>query len=97
MIKSFQCSTTEDFYYKGNVKKGCKWAKIKNVAGRKLDMLDAATCLKDLLAPPSNRLEALKGDLKGYHSIRINNQWRLIFIWNDKAACATDVYIDDYH
>lgn len=58
-------------------------------------MLDSATALEDLRAPPGNRLEALKGPLSGYHSIRINDQWRIIFRWMDGGA--EDVEIVDYH
>jgi len=57
-------------------------------------MLAASATLADLLSPPGNRLEALKGDRKGQHSIRINDQWRICFVWNDGAA---DVEIVDYH
>jgi len=55
------------------------------VALRKLDMLSAATRLWDLRAPPGNRLEALRGDRRGQHSIRINDQWRICFVWSDGA------------
>lgn len=58
-------------------------------------MLDYATALLDLARPPANRLEALKGDLKGFHSIRVNDQWRVIFRWT--SAGPTDVDIVDYH
>jgi len=68
---------------------------IRAVALRKLDMLNAAKQLGDLRAPPANRLEALKGNLKGKHSIRINDQWRLIFRW--ESGDAHDVEIVDYH
>jgi len=64
-------------------------------AKRKLDMLHAAAKLEDLKVPPSNRLEKLEGDLKGFHSIRINDQWRLIFRWIEGNA--HDVRITDYH
>lgn len=64
-------------------------------ARRKLTMIQHATSLKDLLAPPANRLEALQGDRKGQHSIRINDQWRVCFIWTD--AGAKQVEITDYH
>jgi proteic killer suppression protein len=67
---------------------------IKAVALRKLDMLDAATRLADLRAPPGNRLEGLKGDRRGQHSIRINDQWRICFVWRDGAEL---VEIVDYH
>lgn len=62
---------------------------------RKLHMLDAATELEDLRVPPGNRLEALKGDRAGQHSIRVNDQWRICFRWTD--AGAEDVEIVDYH
>jgi len=62
---------------------------------RKLDMLDAAAQLIDLRSPPGNRLEALKGDRAGQHSIRINDQWRLCFRWSDQGP--EDVQIVDYH
>jgi proteic killer suppression protein len=61
----------------------------------KLDMLDAASELKDLKSPPGNRLETLKGDLKGFHSIRVNDQWRVVFRWQDNMA--RDVRLMDYH
>ena len=62
---------------------------------RKLWMLDAAIALSDLKVPPSNQLEALKGDRKGQHSIRVNRQWRICFIWHE--GLATNVEIVDYH
>jgi proteic killer suppression protein len=64
-------------------------------AQRKLAQLDAATSLADLRVPPSNQLESLRGDRAGQHSIRINQQWRLCFVWNDGDAF--DVEIVDYH
>jgi proteic killer suppression protein len=64
-------------------------------AKRKLEAVNAASRLEDLMVPPSNRLERLKGDLKSYHSIRINDQWRVIFKWIDGEA--DDVQIVDYH
>jgi proteic killer suppression protein len=68
---------------------------IDRVARRKLRMLEAAKSLSDLASPPGNRLEALAGDRKGEHSIRINDQWRICFAWRDDAA--HDVEIVDYH
>ncbi|MHB1798986.1 type II toxin-antitoxin system RelE/ParE family toxin [Metallibacterium scheffleri] len=70
-------------------------ADIQTVARRKLRMLNNATTLDDLRVPPANRLEALKGDLKGQHSIRINEQWRICFRWMDGDAHG--VQIVDYH
>jgi len=68
---------------------------IQAVARRKLRMINNAQTLDDLRIPPANRLEALKGDRKGQHSIRINNQWRICFTW--KSGDAHDVEIVDYH
>ena len=68
---------------------------IQTMARRKLRMLNNAAALDDLRAPPANRLEALKGDRKGQHSIRINDQWRICFRWRDGGA--DEVEIVDYH
>jgi len=68
---------------------------IVAVAVRKLDLLNAARTLEDLRVPPGNRLEALRGDLRGLHSVRINEQWRLVFRWD--SGDAHDVRIVDYH
>ena len=70
-------------------------SEIQNVARRKLRMINNAQDVNDLRIPPANRLEKLKGDLKEYHSIRINNQWRIIFQWKNDDAY--DVKIVDYH
>jgi len=94
-IKNFASRAVEKFFVEGIVPKRSGWAGAAKVASRKLDMLDYADQLKDLASPPGNRLEALKGDLLGFHSIRINNQWRVIFRWAD--AGPTDVDIRDYH
>ena len=72
-----------------------RFSSIADVAMRKLAMLEAARELRDLASPPGNRLEALQGDRRGQHSIRINQQWRLCFIWND--AGAEQIAIEDYH
>lgn len=72
-----------------------QFANIRAVAERKLAMLDAATELRDLRSPPGNRLEALIGDRAGQHSIRINGQWRICFVWTDDGP--TEVEIVDYH
>ncbi len=92
-IKSFRDPVTEDFFVTGKSKAG--WQKAAAVALRKLDMLNAAGELKDLRSPPGNRLEALSGDRQGQWSIRINDQWRICFIWTD--AGPTEVEIVDYH
>ena len=76
--------------------KGAPWIiRAAKVARRKLIMVDAAAFLESLNSPPGNRLEALKGDLAGKHSIRINDQWRVVFRWTD--AGPEDVEIIDYH
>ena len=67
---------------------------VDTIEGRNLEMLASAVALSDLRVPPGNRLEALKGDRKGQHSIRINDQWRICFRWTDGAE---DVEIVDYH
>lgn len=72
-----------------------KWRNIERQARRKLLMLDAAPSLNALRVPPGNRLEELKGDRAGQHSIRINDQWRICFVWQDGGAC--EVEICDYH
>ncbi|WP_309599196.1 type II toxin-antitoxin system RelE/ParE family toxin [Alloalcanivorax xenomutans] len=72
-----------------------RWSGIGRVAQRKLAMLHAARELRDLLSPPGNRLEALKGDRLGQHSIRINDQWRICFRWTSVGP--EDVEIVDYH
>lgn len=94
-IQDFGDPITEEFFYRGKLKSGCGWAQVKNVAKRKLDMLDYASALDDLRSPPGNRLEALKGDLKGFHSIRVNDQWRVVFLWSE--AGPSKVRIVDYH
>jgi proteic killer suppression protein len=71
-----------------------KFRSIAKVANRKLDMLDAAAILSDLRRPPGNRLEALKGDRAGQHSIRINDRWRICFLWREGAE---EVEIVDCH
>ncbi len=93
MIISFGNKETEKIWNAIVVKKPSK--DIQNIGRRKLRMLNNSTDLLDLRIPPSNRLEKLIGDLKKYYSIRINNQWRIIFIWENGNAF--DVEIIDYH
>ena len=83
---------TRRFFETGRSK---RFSPIANVAARKLAMLDAAQTLEFLRSPPGNRLEALRGDRKGQHSIRINDQFRICFRWADDGP--TDVEIVDYH
>ena len=91
MIKSFADRDTERLFADEFVK---AFGAIERAARRKLLLLDAVTRLDDLRVPPGNRLEALRGNRTGQHSIRINDQWRICFRWSD-GAC--DVEIVDYH
>jgi proteic killer suppression protein len=93
VIKSFKCRETERIF-QGRFSRRLP-RDIQRLAARKLEMLSAASQLKSLRIPPSNRLEKLKGDRSGQHSVRINNQWRICFIW--KNGDAHDVEIVDYH
>lgn len=93
MIATFQDDDTEHLF-RGGVARRLP-ANIQKVALRKLTMLNAAEELSDLLAPPSNRLERLRGDRHGQHSIRVNDQWRVRFRWHNGHAY--DVEIVDYH
>ena len=96
MIMSFRDQATEDFYHNRHTHRVTRFpARIRSTAFRKLDVLNAAYRLSDLQVAPGNRLEALKGDLKGFFSIRINDQWRLIFRWERNNAY--DVALVDYH
>ena len=92
MIKSFKCADTEELSKGERVR---KFLNIAVVAQRKLLQLQIAGQLSDLRVPPGNRLEALAGDRKGQHSIRVNDQWRVCFRWTD--AGVEDVEIVDYH
>ena len=93
MIKSFRCKETEQIW---NGKKSRKFpGNIQNRALRKLRQLDAAQTLNDLKNPPGNNLESLKGNRAGQQSIRINDQWRICFIWKDSEA--HNIEIIDYH
>ena len=94
-IQSFAGRKIERFFLDGNIPRGAGWTGVARVAARKLDMLDYADELSDLASPPGNRLEALKGDMTGLYSIRINDQWRVVFRWTD--AGPADVDIRDYH
>ena len=93
MIRSFRNSLTEDAF-NGVVKKGFPADLIK-IARRKLRYLDAAMVLDDLKAPPGNRLEPLRGSRAGQHSIRVNDQFRICFVWT--AEGPADVEFLDYH
>ena len=91
-IQSFKCRDTRDLF-EGN--RCRRFVNIETVAMRKLAMLNRAAVLEDLRIPPNNRLEALQGDRAGQHSIRVNRQWRVCFIWTESGP--KDVEIVDYH
>ena len=96
MILEFGDQATEDIFHGENTKAARRIPpSIWKVAARKLDMLNAAHALRDLLVPPGNHLEALQGRLSGCHSIRVNDQFRVIFKWVEGNA--RDVQITDYH
>jgi proteic killer suppression protein len=92
MIRSFLCSDSEALFASQSVG---RFRNIERVARRKLLQLQAATELNSLRIPPGNMLEALKGDRKGQHSIRINGQWRVCFVWHDDGAYRVEIV--DYH
>lgn len=92
MIHSFNCLDTEALF---NSQAVARFRNIERVARRKLLQLHAATVLGSLRVPPGNQLEALKGDRKGQHSIRVNDQWRVCFVWREDGA--HQVEIVDYH
>lgn len=92
MIKSFKCPDTERLFGDENVR---RFVNIRQPARRKLLMLHAAERLTDLRVPPGNRLHQLERDRAGQHSISINDQWRICFVWRDGNAY--DVEITDYH
>lgn len=95
MIISFKGQLAEDLFFDRKTGASRRFpAELREVARRKLQYLNAADGLADLRVPPGNRLEALKGDLAGCHSIRINDQWRVVFRWDQGAR---DVRIIDYH
>jgi toxin HigB-1 len=92
VIRSFRCVETERLHRR---QPSHRFKAIERIARRKLRQLDSAAELRDLAAPPRNRLEALRGDRKGQHSIRINDKWRLCFVWRDGNAYEAEIV--DYH
>ncbi len=92
MIQGFRDKKTQQLFAGEMVR---EFSSFRRVAERKLTMLDSASDLKDLLSPSGNRLERLKGDRAGQHSIRINDQWRICFVW--MADGPHEVEITDYH
>ena len=94
-IRSFDDSATQEFFVVGKTRRNVGWRNIESIVRRKLDMLHYAAQLLDLRAPPGNRLEALKGSLAGYFSIRVNKQWRIVFLWTPSGPA--EVRVCDYH
>ena len=92
MIRSFRCADTERLFRRESVR---RFKAIERPALRQVDLLDAAPDLRTLSTLPGNRLEKLKGDREGQHSIRINDQWRVCFVW--RGGHAYEVEIVDYH
>lgn len=97
MIRSFKDSGTADIFDGRNTKAARKTCpeNLWHVAGRKLDQLDSVVTLEELQVPPGNRLEVLKGDREGQHSIRVNRQYRVCFVWTEDGPL--EVEIVDYH
>ncbi|MEO7972645.1 MAG: type II toxin-antitoxin system RelE/ParE family toxin [Thermoanaerobaculia bacterium] len=96
MIVSFADTATEDLFHGRPTARARRFpAALVRLALQKLDLLNAATALDDLRRPPGNRLEALKGDLRGLHSIRVNAQWRIVFRWQEQKVA--EVRLTDYH
>lgn len=96
MISSFGDAATEDLFHGRRTSRARRFpTDIVDTALRKMDALNAAAKLDDLKAPPGNRLEALKGNLQGFHSIRVNDQWRLVFRWAEGKV--EDIRLTDYH
>ena len=93
MIRTFRCRDTERLFHRERPRRFP--TDVHRRAYGKLVMLHAATTLEDLRSPPGNRLEALRGSRRGRHSIRVNDQWRVCFVWRDGGA--DDVEMVDYH
>ena len=91
-IRNFACKDTQALFAGRRVR---RWIAVERQSLRKLEQLDWSSVLEDLRIPPGNRLEALKGNRKGQHSIRINDQWRVCFVWT--ADGPAKVEIVDYH
>jgi proteic killer suppression protein len=92
MIQSFSDKDTGELFHRESNR---RFNAIARVALRKLIQMNRARVLQDLAVPPGNRLESLKGNLAGYHSIRINDQWRIVFVWNELGPA--ELRICDYH
>ena len=94
MIRSFRCRDTERLFARQFVR---RFAAIERAARRRLEALDAAAALMDLRSPPGNHSEALRGDREGQSSIRVNDQWRICFRWDEEHSAVDDVELVDYH
>ncbi len=92
MIKTFRCKHSQALFEGGSPR---QFRAFQDAAERKLQLLDSANTLEFLRSPPGNRLEALQGNRKGEHSIRINGQWRICFIWQDNGVHSVEIV--DYH
>jgi toxin HigB-1 len=95
MIVSFRDDWLRDFFVE-DIRSKKVPASLEDRLFRKIQMIDDATTDQDLRVPPSNHFEKLRGNLEGFHSIRINRQWRLIFRWDGSRGEAMDVYLDDH-
>jgi proteic killer suppression protein len=94
-IRTLASVELKEFFQRGRGRTRFGWANVARIVTRKLDMLDYATELRDLGSPPGNRVERLTGRWHGYHSIRVNDQWRVVFRWSDLGP--EDVDVVDYH
>ncbi|MCF8128209.1 MAG: type II toxin-antitoxin system RelE/ParE family toxin [Deltaproteobacteria bacterium] len=92
MIRSFACKQTEKLY---NGQRVHRFQAISRQAERRLQILDSAVCIEDLMNLPSNRFESLRGDRSGQQSIRINQRWRICFEWQEDGPCRVEIV--DYH
>jgi len=94
-IRSFAREEVRDFFISGRVGRREGWATAASIVARKLDMIEYASELRDLRSPPGNRLEAMQGSWLGFYSMRINDQWRIVFRWSKLGAELVDLV--DYH
>lgn len=94
-IQSFADKEVKMFFYTGRCAKECPWAPVAQLVRRKLDMVHYAKTLSDLRSPPGNRLEALRGSLRGRQSVRVNDRWRIVLRWTPAGPHEVDVC--DYH
>ena len=94
-IRSFSDRVAERFFFTGRVKPDIGWWPVRRTVKKRLDMLHYASVLGDLRSPPGNRLEALRGKLRGFYSVRVNDRWRIVFRWSPGGP--TLVQVTDYH